>query len=206
MKNVLKTNNQINEVLQASDAVLKDLIEHCSHISIPLRTNYYESLVSSIIGQQLSTRVADIIWNRVLGLLNGVMEPQSMIDTEDKALRDAGLSYPKIGYIKNLSESILNKKIFLRNFEEWTDDEIIKNLTQVKGIGIWTAEMFLIFSLGRTDVFSIGDGGLQRVIKSLYKLEENPTKGRLLEISNNWKPYRTFASLYLWEAINKGLI
>ena len=129
-----------------------------------------------------------------------------MISLEDEKLREIGVSYSKIGYLKNLSSAVLNNEICLDNLEGIENEEIVKNLTKVKGIGQWTAEMFLIFCLGRRDVFSLGDGGLQRSIKWLYRLDEVPKRKQLMQISEKWKPYRTFASLYLWEAINKNLI
>ena len=133
-------------------------------------------------------------------------QASKLISLEDEKLREIGVSYSKIGYLKNLSSAVLNNEICLDNLEGIENEEIVKNLTKVKGIGQWTAEMFLIFCLGRRDVFSLGDGGLQRSIKWLYRLDEVPKRKQLMQISEKWKPYRTFASLYLWEAINKNLI
>ena len=138
--------------------------------------------------------------------MDGEPSPQKLISLEDEKLREIGVSYSKIGYLKNLSSAVLNNEICLDNLEGIENEEIVKNLTKVKGIGQWTAEMFLIFCLGRRDVFSLGDGGLQRSIKWLYRLDEVPKRKQLMQISEKWKPYRTFASLYLWEAINKNLI
>jgi DNA-3-methyladenine glycosylase II len=138
--------------------------------------------------------------------MDGEPSPQKLISLEDEKLREIGVSYSKIGYLKNLSSAVLNNEICLDNLEGIENEEIVKNLTKVKGIGQWTAEMFLIFCLGRRDVFSLGDGGLQRSIKWLYRLDEVPKRKQLMQISEKWKPYRTFASLYLWEVINKNLI
>jgi DNA-3-methyladenine glycosylase II len=188
------------------DPVLKKIINACGPLEVELSTDYFSFLSRSIIGQQLSNKVAFVIWNRLLSLMDGEPSPQKLISLEDEKLREIGVSYSKIGYLKNLSSAVLNNEICLDNLEGIENEEIVKNLTKVKGIGQWTAEMFLIFCLGRRDVFSLGDGGLQRSIKWLYRLDEVPKRKQLMQISEKWKPYRTFASLYLWEAINKNLI
>lgn len=205
MAGYLKTENHINQYLIANDPSLKKIIDCCGHIEIKLSEDYFAALAGSIVGQQLSNKVAEVIWSRVISLLNGSITPESVLAMEDESFRRIGISYAKIRYIKNLSEAILYKNINLSDFQHMEDDDIINKLTTVKGIGCWTAEMFLIFSLGRTDVFSFGDGGLQRSVKWLYQMEENPRKSELETISGKWHPYRTFASLYLWEAINRGL-
>ena len=206
MRKVLRTEPDINNELTLLDPVLKKLIDTCGPLEIVLSTDYFASLSSSIVGQQLSNKVADVIWNRVVSLMGGELSPQKMLSIEDEKLRGIGVSYSKIGYLKNLSSAVLNNKICLDDFQGMENDEIVENLTTVKGIGQWTAEMFLIFSLGRSDVFSLGDGGLQRSVKWLYQLDEIPKRKQLMHISEKWTPYRTFASLYLWEAINRNLI
>jgi len=101
---------------------------------------------------------------------------------------------------------VANGSLELDKLHQFDDDEILRQLTKVKGIGPWTAEMFLIFSMGRSDVFSVGDGGLQRAVKWLYELDEIPAKDELIRISSRWKPYRTIAALYLWRAIDEKMI
>ncbi|MEK4254342.1 DNA-3-methyladenine glycosylase family protein [Ureibacillus sp. FSL K6-2830] len=206
MRKVFRTEPDINNELILLDPVLKKIINACGPLEVELSTDYFSFLSRSIIGQQLSNKVAFVIWNRLLSLMDGEPSPQKLISLEDEKLREIGVSYSKIGYLKNLSSAVLNNEICLDNLEGIENEEIVKNLTKVKGIGQWTAEMFLIFCLGRRDVFSLGDGGLQRSIKWLYRLDEVPKRKQLMQISEKWKPYRTFASLYLWEAINKNLI
>lgn len=206
MRKVFRTEPDINNELILLDPVLKKIINACGPLEVELSTDYFSFLSRSIIGQQLSNKVAFVIWNRLLSLMDGEPSPQKLISLEDEKLREIGVSYSKIGYLKNLSSAVLNNEICLENLEGIENEEIVKNLTKVKGIGQWTAEMFLIFCLGRRDVFSLGDGGLQRSIKWLYRLDEVPKRKQLMQISEKWKPYRTFASLYLWEAINKNLI
>lgn len=204
-KKVLRAEPGITGYLISQDPVMKQLIENIGLIEIKLSGDYFEALAGAITGQQLSGRVAEIIWNRVVALVGGKPGPESILSADNEKLRETGLSYSKIGYLKNLANAVAGNTLCLDNFNSMEDGEIIGNLTAVKGIGQWTAEMFLIFSLGRQDVFSVGDGGLQRSIKWLYGLGENPKKEQLLTISGKWKPYRTFASLYLWEAINRNL-
>jgi DNA-3-methyladenine glycosylase II len=206
MRKVFRTEPDINNELILLDPVLKKIINACGPLEVELSTDYFSFLSRSIIGQQLSNKVAFVIWNRLLSLMDGEPSPQKLISLEDEKLSEIGVSYSKIGYLKNLSSAVLNNEICLDNLEGIENEEIVKNLTKVKGIGQWTAEMFLIFCLGRRDVFSLGDGGLQRSIKWLYRLDEVPKRKQLMQISEKWKPYRTFASLYLWEAINKNLI
>lgn len=206
MHRLLRTEPDIKNELILLDPSLKKLIDTCGSIEIELSNDYFASLSSSIVGQQLSNKVADVIWNRVVSLMGGEPSPQKILSIEVEKLRGVGVSYSKIGYLKNLSNAVLNNKICLDGFKGMDNDEIIENLTAVKGIGQWTAEMFLIFSLGRCDVFSLGDGGLQKSVKWLYQLDEIPRRKQLMQISEKWMPYRTFASLYLWEAINRNLI
>ena len=174
MRKVFRTEPDINNELILLDPVLKKIINACGPLEVELSTDYFSFLSRSIIGQQLSNKVAFVIWNRLLSLMDGEPSPQKLISLEDEKLREIGVSYSKIGYLKNLSSAVLNNEICLDNLEGIENEEIVKNLTKVKGIGQWTAEMFLIFCLGRRDVFSLGDGGLQRSIKWLYRLDEVP--------------------------------
>ncbi len=201
MPKYLKTNPEVKEHLIKTDPLLKPLIDLYGDIEIELETEYFEALISSIVGQQLSNKAAAAIWNRLKNL-TPIVDAPTLLAIGDEELRSIGISYAKISYIKNLSRAVLNREILIESFDALPDDEIIRELVAVKGIGQWTAEMFLIFSLGRQDVFSVGDGGLNRAVKNIYQIENVPTKQRLFEISSNWKPYRTFASLYLWRSLN----
>jgi DNA-3-methyladenine glycosylase II len=128
-----------------------------------------------------------------------------MLDLSEEELRGVGLSRGKVAYVKDLARNVVEGKLTLHKLEEQTDEEIILGLTAVKGIGRWTAEMFLIFSLGRPDVFSCGDLGLKRALCWLYKREE-ASAAFLKECASRWSPNGTVASLYLWEAINRGYV
>jgi DNA-3-methyladenine glycosylase II len=188
------------------DPTLGNLISQCGPIEIPLQEDYFVSIASAIVGQQLSNRVAEVLWSRLNSLAEDKISPEWILSMEDEALRCIGISYSKIKYLKSLSKALIEKTIELDRLDLLDDEEIIRQLTMVKGIGPWTAEMFLIFSMGRLDVFSVGDGGLQRAVKWLYRLEEIPSKEELLRISSQWKPYRTIAALYLWKALDEKII
>lgn len=144
--------------------------------------NYFEALCESIVSQQLSIKAADTIWSRVQPKINNVL------NIPDQQLRDCGLSWAKIKYIKDLA----SKNLDFSKIDTMTDQEVIAHLTQVKGIGPWTAEMFLIFTLGRPDVFSQGDLGLRNAIKKLYKRKPNVKK---------WSPFKSYASRILWKSL-----
>lgn len=194
------------EALGNLDPALGKLFSQCGPIEVPLQEDYFLSIASAIVGQQLSNHVADVLWARLMLLVDQTLSPHIILSLEDESLRQIGISYSKIKYLKALSTAVLSKSLQLDRLHLLDDEEIVRQLTQVKGIGPWTAEMFLIFSMGRTDVFSVEDGGLQRAVKWLYKLDEIPNREELLRISGQWKPYRTVAALYLWRAIDDKII
>lgn len=204
MREYLKTTIEINDYLKKSDPVLVKIIDDNNLIERPLTLNYFESLLSSIVGQQLSNKVVDIIWRRLVAVLNNKLDPHLILATKDEVFREIGLSMRKIEYIKSLSEYVVDGTINLDDLDKLDNESIIELLTKIKGIGPWTAEMFLIFSLGREDIFSTRDGGLQRAVKNLYQFENNPSLEDLLQISKAWSPYRTYASFYLWDSLKSG--
>lgn len=164
--------------------------------------NHFEYLVGSIISQQLSTKVADVFERRFLDLYGGKMpSPLRVLKTPHQKLRSIGLSNSKAQYIKNIAEHIVKKRINLDAIHKMNEEGIIEQLTQIKGIGRWTAEMFLMFALARPDVFSHGDLGLKNAIIKLYKLK-NPSLWRIERIVNKWRPYRTLAARYLWASLD----
>lgn len=161
----------------------------------------FDRLVESIISQQLSVRVADVIYERVLNLMpKKKLDPKAILKIDDQSLRSAGLSFGKIKYIKDLSEKVSSGELDLENLENLNNEEVIENLTSVKGIGRWTAEMFLMSALGRPDVFSHGDLGLKNAIKKIYSLPEYDIK-KAEEIVIKWSPYRTIAAKILWKSL-----
>lgn len=187
--------------LTKNDPILGNLISSVGDYELLLNKNYYLKLVSSIIGQQLSVKAAGTIFSRVENLCKEIT-PQNILAIDDEDLRGVGVSWSKIKYIKHLSEEVVSSRIDLDNLDNLSNEEVISELTKIKGIGRWTAEMFLIFSLGRMDIFSTADAGLRRSIKLNYGLEDLPSNDEMVNISNAWKPYRTVASLYLWASLD----
>lgn len=184
------------------DPILYSLIAQYVWRDLTVADNHFISLCREIIGQPLAPKAAQAIWLRFIGLTHDQVQPSIIIDVPEQSLRSIGLSWAKARYIKDLAQKILNEKLHLAKIQQMSDKQVIHELTKVKGIGKWTAEMFLIFSLGREDVFSLGDLGLQRAIQKLYKLKNRPTQRKLLSLSKKWKPYRCYASLILWHSLD----
>jgi DNA-3-methyladenine glycosylase II len=165
--------------------------------------NYFRRLCREIIGQQLAGHVARVIFSRFEGLFsNKEITPDKVLKISHEIMRKIGLSNAKAKYVRNLAEMIVNKELNFEDLKDFTDEQIITELTKVSGIGPWTAEMFLMFTMAREDVFSSGDLGLRKAIKNIYDLEEMPTIELIERISSKWRPYRTYASLVLWESLN----
>ncbi len=191
--------------LRNSDPKMGKLIDLIGDYTLSLRTDFYRSLIRTIIGQQLSFKAARTIWGRLEREL-GEVSPEHVLVIPDEKLRSIGLSRQKITYAKHLSDMVLNGEIDLDTMNNLSDEEVMGSLIKVKGIGRWSAEMFMIFSLGRLDILSVDDVGLKRAIQWLYELSEQPNKERMQKIGEAWQPYRTIASLYLWEVVNKDLL
>lgn len=174
----------------------KELHELRLHQNIPLR------LMASIMSQQLNTKVAKVIFYRFLQLYKGKEpKPQQVLDSSFEELRAIGLSNAKVGYVKNVAEFCIINKINDKKLLKMQNEEIIELLTQIKGVGRWTVEMLLMFSLGREDVFAVDDLGIQQAMIKIYKLNETDKKilkEQMLKISSKWIPFRTYACLYLW--------
>ncbi|PIR61790.1 MAG: DNA-3-methyladenine glycosylase 2 family protein [Candidatus Pacebacteria bacterium CG_4_10_14_0_8_um_filter_43_12] len=161
---------------------------------------YFSHLCREIIGQQLAGRAADAINKRFRELLPGKkIIPKAILKLPNQSLRDAGLSWAKVKYVKDLAERTNKNMIAFEKFTKLSDEEVVKELTQVKGIGQWTAEMFLIFTLGREDVFSFGDLGLKKGFQGVYKVEDNNLLAEMQQQSLIWSPYRSYAALALWQ-------
>jgi len=185
------------------DRKLARIIEKVGKYNIPITKNPYESLVEAIITQQLSGKAADSISTRFREIYGKFPKPVEVLKTSDAKLRKAGLSYMKVSYIKDLSRRIESKELRLDYMKNLSDEKVVAQLTEVKGIGRWTAEMFLIFSLGRLDVLPVGDLGLKRGIQKMYSLDDLPEKDQIEQIAEKWRPYRTVATWYLWRGINQ---
>jgi len=163
---------------------------------------YFSDLAGAIVGQQLSAKAADTIWGRVLALVGGDMAAEKILKVSDEDLRKAGCSRNKAAYIKNIAQSVIDKSLDLENIQQYDDEEVIRQLTAIKGVGRWTAEMFLIFSLAREDVFSFGDVGLLNAISKLYGNGAALSKDEVKAITEKCAPYRSYGSLYLWKSLD----
>jgi DNA-3-methyladenine glycosylase II len=192
------------EHLCNADGRLAKIITEIGSYSIKKRNDSFQSLIEGIIYQQLTGRAANTIYKRFLAYYNNLIPtPEQIISSSEIELRtQVGLSRMKITYLKDLSAHIADGRLNLHNLPMMTDEEIISQLTRVKGIGRWTAEMFLIFCLGREDVLPVSDLGLRNAMKRTYLLDELPKPDRMIEIANPWRPYRSIATWYLWKSLS----
>lgn len=164
--------------------------------------DYFRSLCREIIGQQLSGKAADTIYARFESLFpNKKVVPENVLKTPDEKLRAAGMAWSKVRYIKDLAKKVLSKELHLVKLKDLEDHLVIEEVTKVKGIGPWTAEMFLMFTLQRENIFSHGDLGLRKAIKKLYKFKKEPSKKQIERIAQKWIPYRTYACRILWKSL-----
>jgi DNA-3-methyladenine glycosylase II len=191
--------------LSKADPQLAGVIKTVGKYSIKIRTNAFQSLVESIIYQQLAGSAANIIYTRFINHYNNVLpKPMQIISTSDIELKSKiGLSSNKVQYLKDLSTKVEQGKINLELLSTMSDEEVIAELTLVKGIGRLTSEMFLIFCLGRPDILPVTDLGIRKAVLKLYSLPELPKPAELLAISQPWRPHRTVASWYLWKSLSK---
>jgi DNA-3-methyladenine glycosylase II len=166
-------------------------------------TDAYGTLVRAIVGQQLSTRAADTIYGRVVGLFGGeAPPPPALIAADPDDLRAAGLSRAKVAYLRDLAERVEDGDLDLDRLSQLSDEQVSEQLTAVKGIGQWSADMFLIFHLGRPDVLAVGDLGIRHAVELAYGLPERPDAKRVTVIAEPWRPYRSLACLYLWTSLH----
>ena len=166
--------------------------------------NYFDSLSKSIIYQQLSGKVAKIIYHRFISLFNqNSPNAKECLKLSSKDLKGIGLSRQKISYINNLSEFFIENNNLI-DFNKLTDEEIAKKLLSIKGIGPWTVDMFMMFTMLKVDILPLGDLGIKKAIQKLFKLQELPSDKLMIEKSLQWKPYRTIASCYLWTLVDDG--
>jgi DNA-3-methyladenine glycosylase II len=197
--------------LAAADPAMAALIERVGEIDLKTRlrrrseerpADAYGALLRAIVGQQLSTKAARTIYGRVCDLFGGTTpSPEQLLEASEKDLRACGLSGRKVEYIRDLAVHVLSGELELDRLGELSDEEAIEEIVAVRGLGQWTAEMFLIFHLERPDVLSGGDLGIRKAIQIEYELAEMPTPQRVLEIGEAWRPHRSLASLYLWESL-----
>lgn len=165
--------------------------------------DYFADLCESIVNQQLSGKAAATIWGRFIALLpHKKVTPENVLMVPDQQIRDAGMSWGKARYIKDLAQKVKDKSVKLDQLDKLGNEEIIAELIKVKGIGTWTAEMFLLFTLGRPDVFSHGDLGLRNAIRKIYGLDK-PTREEVEALCIRWSPYRSIACRILWRSLKK---
>jgi DNA-3-methyladenine glycosylase II len=169
----------------------------------PPRTDVYAALVRAIVGQQLSVRAARAIYDRLLARFDGQPPtPQQILDDDPDALRvAAGLSHAKVRYLRSLAEHVVSGELEIDRLEQLSDDEVMAELVAVKGIGGWSAHIFLMFTLGRPDVLAVGDLGIRRAVQRGYELAELPSAAELTELAEPWRPYRTAACVLLWHSL-----
>ncbi len=197
--------------LAAADPAMAALIERVGEIDLKTRLrrrseqrppDAYGALLRAIVGQQLSTKAARTIYLRVCDLFDGTTpSPERLLEASEKDLRACGLSGRKVEYVRDLAAHVLSGELELDRLDELSDEEAIAELVAVRGLGQWTAEMFLLFHLERPDVLSGGDLGIRKAVQIEYGLEEVPAPQRVLEIGEPWRPHRSLASLYLWESL-----
>jgi DNA-3-methyladenine glycosylase II len=186
------------------DPVLRNLMRRHGPCGLTdsQHTDPFQALVHAIVSQQLSTKAAATIAARVDGLLDGLPTPSRVGTVSDVQLRAAGLSGQKVGYLRDLCRRLEDGSVRLDALDRMTDEAVITSLTSVKGIGRWTAEMFLMFRLHRPDVLPVGDLGIVKAIKVAYGLRALPTPARMLRLGEAWRPYRSVACWYLWASLD----
>ena len=192
--------------LARRDPVLRDLMRAIGPGGLGRagHADPFRALARAIVGQQLSVKAAATISARFEALFDGPPTPAGLARLSDARLRGVGLSGQKLGYLRDLSRRVLDGSLVLADLDAMTDDEVILALTAVKGIGRWTAEMFLMFRLQRPDVLPVGDLGIVRAMERAYRLRKTPTPERMLAIGECWRPYRTVACWYLWASLDNA--
>ena len=206
--NPVKASPKAVRTLREADPVMERLVEeHGALVRADLKRerpgDAYGALLRSIVGQQLSTKAAATIYRRMLDLFDGrAPTPRELLAVDPDKIRAAGLSRPKINYLRDLADHVEKGELDLEHLHELPDEEVIAQLTAVKGIGEWSAHMFLMFHLGRPDVLPVGDQGIRNAVRTQYRLRKLPDAKRLEKIARPWRPYRTLACLYLWSSLD----
>lgn len=189
--------------LKRSDPVLAALIERVGPCRMQYGEPVFENLARSIVYQQLNGRAAQTIWNRVAEAAGGEVLPERILKVSEESLRAAGLSKQKLSYLRSLAEESATGRLNFAALPAMSDAEVIATLTQVKGIGVWTAQMFLMFALRRPDVLPTGDYGIRAAIQKLYRKRQMPKPVVIERIGKPWRPYASFACWYLWRSLDQ---
>jgi len=194
--------------LMRADKVIRRLMEERGPIDPAIdrrgsRPDPWEALARAIVGQQLSTRAARSIWEKLVGQFGGKLPtPEQLLRKRRETLRKAGLSNAKVEFLRDLAMRVKDGRLDLGRLQELPDEDVIAALIEVKGVGRWTAEMFLIFHLGRPDVVSVGDLGIRRAVQIAYGMDDLPGPEELVKLAEEWRPHRTLACLYLWRSLD----
>lgn len=203
MKKPVKDKIDPVKYLAQADPVLGQLIQKIKRPKWKLETDYLRNLVETIINQQLSDKAANTIIGRFNMLFRKLpYTPEDILLFSDDAIRRVGISYGKVSFIKDLAKKTQTQTLDFANIHQYSDAEVVDHLIQVKGIGKWTTEMFLMFSLGREDIFSFGDAGLRAAIEKLYPVRKPLPLETAKKISDKWRPYRSWACRYLWASLD----
>jgi DNA-3-methyladenine glycosylase II len=194
-------------LLLRRDPVLAALIREYGpcQLAAAQRADHFSALVRAIVFQQLSTKAASTIYSRMMALLpDGELTPAGLTAITDEQLRSAGISRQKSGYLRDLCGKVSGGVVPLDDLERMDDEQVIATLTAIKGIGRWSAEMFLMFRLHRPDVLPVGDLGILNAVKKVYRLRKKPTPDRIRRLGEAWRPYRSVASWYLWRSLGSS--
>jgi DNA-3-methyladenine glycosylase II len=196
--------------LREADPVMARLIdEHATLVRRDLKReragDAYGALLRSIVGQQLSTRAASTIYGRLIDIFGGhAPTPKQLLAADPEEIRSAGLSRPKVAYLRDLAQHVEDGTLELERLPELPDEEVTAQLTAIKGLGPWTADMFLMFHLRRPDILPVGDLGIRRAVQVEYRMRKLPEAKRLEKVARPWRPYRTLACLFLWSSLDNA--
>ncbi len=191
--------------LASQDPLMAGIVKVVGPLKPLFQEDYFKSLVNSILSQQLSLKAAAAISGRMEQMIDGIYVPEKMAGFSQEQYRAVGVSRQKYGYITDLCRAFMEDRPFFEELSEQKDHEIIEKLVSVKGIGVWTAQMFLMFTVGRIDVFAPDDVGLRNAIEKWYGIEERMNRKQLNLFAERWQPYRTIASRYLWKSLDKTI-
>ncbi|MGK7942901.1 MAG: DNA-3-methyladenine glycosylase [Microcystaceae cyanobacterium] len=196
---------QAQSALSQQDKVLGGLIAAYPDQNLINHHNPFYTLVKAVIGQQISVKAAEAVWQRLKALLTSI-SPQAYLQLSEADLRECGLSRQKIAYITNIAQAFQSGILDPADWAEMDDEGILKQLMSIRGVGIWTAQMFLIFHLHRPDILPLSDLGLVNAIHRHYSQDKTLSKPEMIELSQQWKPYRTVATWYLWRSLDPVVI
>ena len=204
----MKASPKAIAALRDADPVMARLIdEHAAVVRRDLKRerpgDAYGALLRSIVGQQLSTKAASTIYGRMIDIFGGhAPTPKQLLAADPDEIRAAGMSRPKIAYLRDLAQHVEDGTLELDRLDELPDEKVSAQLTAIKGLGQWTADMFLMFHLRRPDVLPVGDQGIRRAVQVQYRMRKLPDPKRLEKVARPWRPHRTLACLFLWSSLD----